>query len=69
MASSGPTTEPTGTLNAALARAARLLDSDPAQAAAQARAILEAVPGHPQARLHLAAAARRGGEIAAAREA
>ncbi len=58
---------PTGTLSAALAQAARLLASDPAQAAEQAREILVAVPGHPQARLFLGSAQRRLGDLAAAR--
>ncbi len=57
---------PTGTLAAALAHAARLLDSNPAAAAEQAREILEAVPGHPQALLCLGAAQRRQGDLAAA---
>ena len=50
---------PTGTLQAALAHTVRLLESDPVKAAEQARAILAAVPGHPQARLYLASATRR----------
>jgi tetratricopeptide (TPR) repeat protein len=57
----------TGTLSTALAQAARLLAGDPAQAAEQAREILTAVPGHPQARLLLGAAQRRLGDLAAAR--
>ncbi|HEY4940430.1 MAG TPA: sulfotransferase [Rhizomicrobium sp.] len=58
---------PTGTLQAALAHTVRLLDGDPAKAAEQAREILIAVPGHPQARLFLGSAQRRQGELAAAR--
>jgi predicted Zn-dependent protease len=57
----------TGTLQTALAHAARLLESDPAAAAAQAREILRAVPGHPQARLCLATALRRQDDPAGAR--
>ncbi len=68
MASSEQTAAPTGTLTTALAHAARLLNGDPAAAAAQAREILKAVPGHPQARLYLGAALRRGEEPGAARE-
>jgi len=59
--------EATASLQTALAHAARLLDSDPAAAAAQAREILRAVPGHPQARLCLGSALRRHGDIAGAR--
>jgi tetratricopeptide (TPR) repeat protein len=66
MAVTGQSTGPTGTLAVALAHCARLLESDPAKAAEQARAILEAVPGHPQARLLLGAAQRRQGDLAAA---
>ena len=61
------TPEPTGTLNAALAQAARLLTSDPGKAAEQARAILEAVPAHPQARLLLGSALHRQGDLSGAR--
>jgi tetratricopeptide (TPR) repeat protein len=57
---------PTGTLQAALARASQLLDSQPALAAEQAKAILEAVPNHPQAVLYLGSAQRRTGDLAAA---
>jgi tetratricopeptide (TPR) repeat protein len=55
-----------GTLKTALAHAARLVEADPARAAAQARAILEVSPAHPQARLYLAAAQRRLGDVDAA---
>ncbi len=58
---------PTGTLSAALAHAARLLASDPAKAAEQAREILQAVPGEPRARLYLGAAQRRLGDLDGAR--
>ena len=57
----------TASLQTALAHAARLLDGDPAAAAAQAREILRAVPGHPQARLCLGTALRRQGDLAGAR--
>ncbi|MEI9991937.1 MAG: sulfotransferase [Rhizomicrobium sp.] len=57
----------TASLQTALAHAARLLDSDPAAAAAQAREILSAVPGHPQARLCLGSAQRRQGNVAVSR--
>jgi tetratricopeptide (TPR) repeat protein len=60
--------EPTGTLSTALAHAVRLLDSAPAQSAEQAREILRAVPGQPQARLCLGAALRRQGDLEAARQ-
>jgi predicted Zn-dependent protease len=59
---------PTGTLSAALAHAARLLASDPAKAAEQAREILQAVPGEPRARLYLGAAQRRLGDLDGARK-
>jgi hypothetical protein len=47
---------PVGTLEVALDHATRLLEEDPALAAEQAKAILEAVPGHPTATLILAGA-------------
>src|SRR5258707_5533902 len=56
------------TLKTALAHAARLLESEPGRAAAQAREILKASPRHPQALLYLASAQRRQGEASAARE-
>ena len=59
--------EPSGTLEIALAHAGRLLATSPAMAEEQARAILEAVPGHPQALLLLGAALRSRGETEAAR--
>jgi predicted Zn-dependent protease len=57
---------PTGTLEAAMAQALRLLDQDPALAFEQAREILTVHPGHPAALLLQAAAKRRGGDAAAA---
>jgi len=56
----------TGTLGTALAHAAQLLTQDPALAEAQAREILRAVPGHPEALLLLAASLRRRGGAEAA---
>ncbi len=52
---------------AALTRAEQFLAAKPDLAARQAAAILEGVPGHPQARLILAAARRRLGDAEAAR--
>ena len=60
------TAEPVGSVEVALAHAARLLDRDPALAAEQAHEILKAAPGHPNALLVLAIAQRRGGDAAAA---
>ena len=57
----------TGTLQQALAFAARAVLRDPAAAAAQAREILKVAPDHPQALFLLAAALRRLGDLAAAR--
>jgi predicted Zn-dependent protease len=64
--SGGGTAEPVGSIDVALAHAARLLDRDPALAAAQAREILKAAPDHPNAILVLAIAQRAGGDAAAA---
>ena len=58
--------EPVGTLEVALSHAARLMACDPAMAETQAREILKAVPGHPQALLLLGAALRSQGELSAA---
>jgi tetratricopeptide (TPR) repeat protein len=58
----------TGTLRAALAHAARLLDTDPRAAAEQAREILNAVPNHPQTLLCLGSALRRLGDATGARD-
>ncbi|MBI2396571.1 MAG: sulfotransferase [Xanthomonadales bacterium] len=60
-------TEPTADLRTALAHARRLLTSQPATAAAQAREILRVIPGQADAELLLAAALRRCGEFDAAR--
>jgi tetratricopeptide (TPR) repeat protein len=58
--------EPTGTLEAALARTDSLLKVDPRLAAEQALEILKAVPGYAPAQLLLAAARRLTGDPAAA---
>ena len=58
--------EQIGTLEVALAHAARLLEKDPTLAAEQVAEILKAAPGHPQARLILGAAHRRNGDTTAA---
>ena len=60
--------EPTGTLNAALARTDSLLKVDPKLAAEQALEILGSVPGYAPALLLLAAARRLSGDPAAALE-
>ncbi len=60
--------EPIGTVDVALAHAARLLERDPSLAASQADEILAAVPGHPHARLILGAAHRLAGRTQAALE-
>lgn len=59
--------QPVGTLSAALTHAVQLLETKPALAERQALAILEAVPGNPDARLILGIAKRRMGDFAAAR--
>ena len=59
----------TGTLATALAHGTRLLGSEPSMAEAQAREILGAYPGHPEALLLLAAALRLQGRAEAAVEA
>src|SRR5215469_11417623 len=64
----GGATEPTGSVDVALAHAARLLERDPALAAEQAGEILKAAPTHPGATLILGVARRRGGDAAAALE-
>ena len=53
------TADPVGTLDAALAHAARLLDTRPLLAAEQAQEILKVVPGQPMAKLVLARAKLR----------
>jgi tetratricopeptide (TPR) repeat protein len=58
-----PAPEPSGSLATALAHAQRLLAADPALAAEQARAILEAVPRHVGATLMLATALRLAGDL------
>jgi predicted Zn-dependent protease len=60
--------EPVGTLETALAHATRLLEAQPALAAAQASEILKVVPGHPHARLLLGAAQRLNGDSTTAVE-
>jgi tetratricopeptide (TPR) repeat protein len=57
----------TGSIDDALRHAQHLLARDARVAALQAEAILEAVPGHPQALLILGTARARQGEAAAAR--
>lgn len=59
-------TAPTGSLEAALANAARLLATDPRLAAEQASEILRVHPGQPLGGLLLGRAQRDGGEPAAA---
>lgn len=59
-------TEQTGSLDAALANAARLLATEPRLAAAQAREILKEMPGQPLATLVLGRAQREAGEVDAA---
>ncbi|MEI9964730.1 MAG: hypothetical protein WDM92_08445 [Caulobacteraceae bacterium] len=54
--------EPLGTLTVALMHAERLLARDPRLAEAQAREILKAAPGHPEAVRILGAALRQRGE-------
>ncbi|WGM37618.1 tetratricopeptide repeat-containing sulfotransferase family protein [Caulobacter sp. NIBR1757] len=58
-------TATTGTLATALTHGRRLLGQDPALAEAQAREILTALPGQPEAILLLAAALRRQGRAEA----
>ena len=58
--------EPSGTIDAALQHARRLLDSSPAMAAEQAGEILKVAPNHPLATLLLAKARRMGGDAAGA---
>ena len=59
-------TEPTGSLDVALAHTARLLDTDPALAGEQASEILRAVGPHPIALLLLAASHNARGDADAA---
>ncbi|MFL6600848.1 MAG: tetratricopeptide repeat-containing sulfotransferase family protein [Steroidobacteraceae bacterium] len=60
-APTGGRPEPVGTVEVALAHAARLLERNPNLAILQAREILLAFPAHPQARLLLGKAERLGG--------
>ena len=60
--------EPVGSVQMALAHAARLLQKDPRLAAEQANEILRAAPGDPRARLILGAAQRLNGQLAGALE-
>lgn len=60
------TAEPTGTVEAALARARLLLQTNPVLAAEQAGEILKVAPNHPPAVLLLGAARRMTGDAAGA---
>ena len=60
------TAEPVGTIDVALAHAARLMQTDPGLAAEQASEILKVAPGHPVATLLLGAAQRLTGKAEAA---
>ncbi len=62
----GGAQEPVGTLEVALAHAAKLLLSDPALAAEQAGEILKVAPGHPVATIILGASHRALGDAPAA---
>src|SRR5205807_1886609 len=66
MKAGGGAAQPVGSLDVALAHAARLLERDPALAAEQAGEILKNVPGHPGAQLILGVAQRNGGDAPAA---
>jgi len=57
------TADPVGTLDVALAHAARLLAQEPALAEAQSREILKVVPDHPHALRLLGEALRRQGDV------
>ena len=57
--------EPVGSIEVALAHAARLLERDPRLAAEQASEILKAVPAHPSATLILGIARRASGDTPA----
>jgi predicted Zn-dependent protease len=63
---SGAAAEPVGSIDVALAQAARLLERDPRLAAEQASEILSALPGHPGGSLILGIARRNSGDPAAA---
>ena len=58
--------EPVGTIEVALSHAGKLLMTEPALAAEQAREILKAAPGHPLATLFIGIAQRRLGDAAGA---
>ena len=58
--------EPVGTLDVALAHAAKLLTSDPTLAAEQADEVLKVAPGHPVATVILGASQRARGDAPAA---
>jgi predicted Zn-dependent protease len=58
--------EPVGSVDVALAHAARLLEREPALAAEQAHEILRVAPGHPNAALILGVARLKTGDAAAA---
>ena len=60
--------EPVGTIEVALSHAGKLLESEPALAAEQAREILKAAPSHPLATLFIGIAQRRLGDAAGALE-
>jgi tetratricopeptide (TPR) repeat protein len=60
------TTEPTGTIDLALAHAGRLLEPNPELAAEQALEVLNAAPDYPPALLMLATARRHSGQPTAA---
>jgi tetratricopeptide (TPR) repeat protein len=60
------TPEPVGTIDVAVAHAARLMQSDPRLAAEQASEILKVAPGHPVASLLLGSASRLLGTTDAA---
>jgi len=64
-----PPTEAVGTIEVALAHAARLLAQDPQLAETQANEILKVAPEHPHALRLLGAALRRMGETEAAEQA
>jgi tetratricopeptide (TPR) repeat protein len=63
-----PVPEAAGSLDTALAHAERLLAANPALAAEQAGEIIKVVGPHPRARLLLAGARRRIGDVAGAAE-
>ena len=62
------TPEPVGTIEVALSHAGKLLESEPALAAEQAREILKAAPSHPLATLFIGIAQRRLGDAEGALE-